>query len=114
MDSTEWQDLAPRLSSQTPAQRAILLFRYNANAAFNTSVAGVRQNADVLLNLLDIKRDSLTRPIVFIAHSLGGVIVKKALVQAEGNAVYRNLEKATLGIVFFGTVGNSILSWSPY
>ena len=43
------------------------------------------------------------RPIIFIAHSLGGIIVKQALVWANTEPQYQTLKDHTLGIVFFGT-----------
>lgn len=43
------------------------------------------------------------RPIIFIAHSLGGIIVKQALVWAQREPQYQTIRNHTLGIVFFGT-----------
>ena len=43
------------------------------------------------------------RPIIFIAHSLGGIIVKQALVWAHTEPRYQTIKDHTLGIVFFGT-----------
>lgn len=103
------------LPEQLPHAR-ILLFGYNANAGFNSSTAGVTENAGSLLNWLKLRRVGClqTRPIVFIAHSLGGIIVKKALIDAQANVEYQNLDIATLGIVFFGTVSvisSTVQSW---
>jgi triacylglycerol esterase/lipase EstA (alpha/beta hydrolase family) len=82
----------------------VLLFGYNANVAFETSIAGVREQATDLLNQLDGKReDSKDRPIIFIAHSLGGIVVKRALVEAKLNGSYKAIGNATYGIAFFGT-----------
>ena len=43
------------------------------------------------------------RPLIFIAHSLGGIIVKQALVWAHREPQYQSIKDTTLGIVFFGT-----------
>ena len=62
------KDFLPR---QLPNAR-IFLFGYNSNVAFETSIAGVREQATNLLNRLWLKRKDITnRPIVFVAHSLG-------------------------------------------
>jgi triacylglycerol esterase/lipase EstA (alpha/beta hydrolase family) len=91
------------LPTSLPRAR-ILLFSYNANVAFKTSIAGVREQATDLLNQLDGKRKgSKDRPIIFIAHSLGGIVVKRALVEAKLNGSYKAIGNATYGIAFFGT-----------
>jgi hypothetical protein len=84
----------------------ILLFGYNSNVAFETAAAGVREQALNLLNKLACKReDAEERPIIFIAHSLGGIIVKRALVEAklDNNPLHKTIRDATYGIAFFGT-----------
>ena len=82
----------------------ILLFGYNANVGFQTSTAGVREQAINLLNRIALKRvDDEDRPMLFVAHSLGGIIVKQALVEAKLDDSYEHIRKATYGIAFFGT-----------
>ena len=91
------------LPEQLPNAR-ILLFGYNSNVAFETSIAGVREQAVNLLNRLEQKRENVfNRPIIFVAHSLGGIIVKRALVEAKHDDTYQDIRKATYGIAFFGT-----------
>ena len=57
----------------------VFSFGYNADMYRNNSVAGIRDNARSLLSFLELERESLdsTPPIVFIAHCLGGLIVKQ-------------------------------------
>jgi hypothetical protein len=82
----------------------VLLFGYNANIAFETSIAGIREQAQNLLNLISVERGGNNRrPIVFIAHSLGGIVVKRALVEAQLDRSYNDIRSATHGIAFFGT-----------
>lgn len=58
-----------------------LSFAYNADVYANRvkTVAGVRGNAQTLLARLRDSRedDNDQRPIVFVAHSLGGIILKQ-------------------------------------
>lgn len=82
----------------------ILLFAYNSNVAFGTSTVGVREAADTLLDRLTFERKGVdSRPIVFVAHSLGGLVVKRALVSAKLNSAYEGIANATRGIAFFAT-----------
>lgn len=64
------------------------------------------------LNCLSDARQSdgiSRRPLLFVAHSLGGIITKEALRQAnlkgahESCAHLRNIFLSTTGIIFFGT-----------
>jgi len=91
------------LPSRAPTAR-VLLFGYNSNVAFETSTAGVLEQAENLLNRLKSKRATAPdRPLIFICHSLGGIVVKQALVHAKLDDSYRQIRTATYGIAFFGT-----------
>ncbi|KAL2816120.1 hypothetical protein BJX63DRAFT_430412 [Aspergillus granulosus] len=85
-------------------QARIFLFGYNSSVSIQSSSAGVREQAQNLLSRLLLERqDCHSRPIIFIAHSLGGIVVKEALVQAKLGAIYDSIRTATYGIAFFGT-----------
>lgn len=43
------------------------------------------------------------RPIVFVAHSLGGLVVKMALAKAARESVYNDILRDCYGVAFFGT-----------
>ncbi|KAL9090895.1 MAG: hypothetical protein Q9165_005103 [Trypethelium subeluteriae] len=89
--------------SRAPTAR-VLLFGYNANVAFETSSAGVLEQAENLLNRLRSKRIAEPdRPLLLLCHSLGGVVVKQALVHAKLDDSYSQIRNATFGIAFFGT-----------
>jgi hypothetical protein len=56
-------------------------YGYDSRIVFSKAVTNVTDEAKVLLDRLGGKRqaeDQKTRPIIFITHSLGGVVVKKA------------------------------------
>ncbi|KAI9155676.1 Ankyrin-3 [Paramyrothecium foliicola] len=57
-----------------------MTFGYNAALMKNFSALGIRDHARGLLTLLRDKRDNedaASRPIVFVSHSLGGIVVKQ-------------------------------------
>ncbi len=57
-----------------------MTFGYNASVVGNTSVMGIRENARFLLTLLRNKREgdgTYRRRLVFVGHSLGGIIIKQ-------------------------------------
>ncbi|KAI9767398.1 MAG: hypothetical protein M1839_004517 [Geoglossum umbratile] len=99
----------------------ILLYGYNTNLlqsqafqnigdlaiAFSQAVRSIRQN-----NV----RGVIPRPLVFISHSLGGVVLKKAIVHMrDGDETDRELFNSIYGVVFFGVPnqGIRIEHWLP-
>ncbi|KAF8249410.1 hypothetical protein K440DRAFT_641411 [Wilcoxina mikolae CBS 423.85] len=105
----------------------VLLFSYNSNVAFNVSQEGVRDHANSLLERLTRNRNltehSINRPIIFVAHSLGGLVIKQlktgyqALVTAVHNErSYGSIKHSTRALVFFvsaigGQVNNNLLRY---
>ncbi|KAH7129973.1 hypothetical protein B0J13DRAFT_627109 [Dactylonectria estremocensis] len=112
----------------------IMTFGYDSKLAFSKSRSGVETFARDLLNRLRIVRSSneasmeggylriaadapqaRNRPLVFVAHSLGGIVVKKALITAHnGPEAYAPILQATAGIVFLGTPhrGSDLVPWA--
>ncbi|GAB1317133.1 hypothetical protein MFIFM68171_07343 [Madurella fahalii] len=104
------RDLLP---TKFPGAR-IMSFEYDARAIGAISPAGVREHADNLIRLLRNEREDnkdKNRPIVFIVHSLGGIIIKQALKKASDLGMNKgpsqadalDISNSTKGIVFFGT-----------
>ncbi|RFU80475.1 kinesin light chain 1 [Trichoderma arundinaceum] len=61
-------------------------------------------HAKMLLRCLEEKRKNAPqRPIVFLCHSLGGIVVKSALVEGTLDPAYRSIVKSTRLLVFFAT-----------
>ncbi|KAK0746428.1 hypothetical protein B0T18DRAFT_368817 [Schizothecium vesticola] len=64
---------------------------------------------DLLCTLADNRRDAPSRPLVFVAHSLGGLLSKVALIKAsehgqlQSQAHLRSIPQSTVGVLFFGT-----------
>ncbi|KAJ5827060.1 hypothetical protein N7447_003823 [Penicillium robsamsonii] len=115
-------DLLPDvLASQRPR---ILTYGYNANVTAFTDGASrdtVVSHAETLASTLAANRslkDCSNRPIVFICHSLGGLIVKRALIysrslSSEKTEHLRSVYVSTFGILFLGTPhnGSDIAKW---
>lgn len=87
------------------ADTRIMTFGYNAQV-FTSSKGCVSDFAEQLLqHLTSIRRstDSIERPIIFVCHSLGGLVVKKALLLAQEAHDASAIRRATLLVVFMGT-----------
>lgn len=100
------RDFAP---ADLPRAR-LITYGYDTRVARSKSNQGVSDLAHTLLGSLDIfRRQTRTthRPICFLCHSLGGVIVKQALVKADrakdesGGDLFQVL-RATHGLVLLG------------
>lgn len=70
-----------------------------------TSKATVFQHAETLLSDLALIRQPRTaHPIIFVAHSLGGIVVKDALSLSRQETTHlRDILPATIGVAFLGT-----------
>ncbi|KAG9246100.1 hypothetical protein BJ878DRAFT_540603 [Calycina marina] len=82
-----------------------MTFGYDATAAFSKSVADIEDHARDLLYSLEEVRSSrnANRPLVLVAHSLGGHVIKQSLVIAARESRHRCIVDSTVAVVFFGT-----------
>ncbi|KAH8699434.1 hypothetical protein GQ44DRAFT_718113 [Phaeosphaeriaceae sp. PMI808] len=102
-DGNERLWLSQDLPKLLPRAR-IFLYEYNSFPALTESKQRFIHEGSKLLACLDNERYKLKdRPIIFIAHSLGGILVKQALVNARQNPLYEPIGEATQGLFFFGT-----------
>lgn len=82
-----------------------------------TSKNGIFQHGNSFLRAVGRARIGCRqRPIVFVAHSLGGLVVKQALIEARKQTHEPDLldvYDSTHGIIFFGTPhrGSDLASW---
>ena len=82
-----------------------------------TSKNGIFQHGNSFLRAVGRARIGCRqRPIVFVAHSLGGLLVKQALIEAQKQTHEPDLldvYNSTHGIIFFGTPhrGSDLASW---
>ncbi|KAJ0166154.1 Protein SERAC1, partial [Colletotrichum tanaceti] len=65
------------------------------------SVADINDFAEDFLNHLKDEVDKL--PIIFIAHSLGGIVVKKACVLGANSQEYQDVISSACAVFFLGT-----------
>ena len=74
------KDFLPLQLQDTGITTRVLSYGYDSDTAFTKAVTNIDDEAAMLLNRLSLKRQSLeekSRGIIFIAHSLGGIVVKK-------------------------------------
>ena len=97
----------------------ILVYGYDAEiSSFMDNEAGIKIHihAENLIAELSANRrraKAVERPIVFVAHSLGGLVLKRALIyssEIRGNHTehLRSIFVSTYGILFFGTPHNDL------
>lgn len=95
-------------------------YGYNSSTAFSRSVSDIEDQAGALLHALNVERMSPAqqkRPIIFVAHSLGGIIIKKALIIAnERLSQYSSLLHSVSAMVLFGVPhrGADVAYWANF
>jgi alpha-beta hydrolase superfamily lysophospholipase len=80
-DDSFWlRDFLPQLLTAAGIAARVMSFGYNSATAFSKAKTSIRTHAVILLNLLREVRqteEQKSRNILFIAHSLGGIVVKQ-------------------------------------
>ncbi|KAI3535331.1 hypothetical protein CSPX01_11442 [Colletotrichum filicis] len=107
------------LPSEIPNAR-VLAYGYDADVAKATemvSVSRIRDHAATFLKRLTNFRDrtdSSARPIIFVCHSLGGLVCQAALARAHTREHLKEVLEATRGILFLGTPhhGSALAVWA--
>ncbi|KIW33370.1 uncharacterized protein PV07_00227 [Cladophialophora immunda] len=95
--------LSQLLPEDLPGAR-IYSFGYDSAPTFSRSVTGIRDAAnDLLQSLMSLTKKWPAKPIIFICHSLGGIVVKQAMIMAHEFDYFADVLRATRLIVFMGT-----------
>ncbi|KAI0517817.1 hypothetical protein F5B22DRAFT_645521 [Xylaria bambusicola] len=117
-------DLLP--ASLRDARANVLVYGYNADVyskkhGSNPSDNFIYMHAQTLVtSLTHYRKDELTssNPIIWVCHSLGGILVKRALLYSNDlrtsqHEDYRSIYVSTYGLVFLGTphTGSDIATW---
>ena len=115
-------DLLPAVTTKEKAR--VLVYGYDADvAAFTdgTSRDRIHNHAEHMVAELYAKRSRLKateRPIIFVTHSLGGLVVKRALIyssEIRGTKTehLRSIYISTYGLLFLGTPhrGSDLARW---
>ncbi|KAF4970848.1 hypothetical protein FSARC_2214 [Fusarium sarcochroum] len=84
------------------ADRARILLYEHPSTADGMTLSSL---ADALLDELEKlrKREKQTRPVVFVGHSIGGIIVKMVMTKASRDASFEGIYRQCYGAAFFGT-----------
>jgi pimeloyl-ACP methyl ester carboxylesterase len=124
-DGTYWPaDLLP--ASLRGLQANILVYGYNADVYSrrndrSASDNFIHQHAQTLVTSLTLYRRSegiYKNPIIWVCHSLGGILVKRALLYSNDlrtahHEHYRSIYVSTYGLMFLGTphTGSDAATW---
>ncbi|KAL9628880.1 MAG: hypothetical protein Q9164_007118, partial [Protoblastenia rupestris] len=83
----------------------VMTFGYNASYTGDATSGRIRDFGKQLLEALRIEREQCqSRPLVFVCHSLGGLVVKRAIVEASPvKSRHFDIFNAASGIVFLAT-----------
>ncbi|KAI9748141.1 MAG: hypothetical protein M4579_007306, partial [Chaenotheca gracillima] len=85
----------------------IFTYGYNSAFLFSRETSTLREYARALLEAIRSERTSpeeRTRPLVFVCHSMGGIVVKQALIIARNESVlYPHLSASVSSVLFLGT-----------
>ncbi|KAF5606142.1 uncharacterized protein FSUBG_6256 [Fusarium subglutinans] len=97
----------------------IMTFGYDSDLTDRSTVMELENWADTLLRSLNEVRtgdEEKARPLLFVSHSLGGLVVRKAMAQLHPTSNYTNITISQCGIVFLATPhsGSTKADWSNF
>jgi hypothetical protein len=99
----------------------IFTFGYEANIVHTFDPAAINtltHHADMLSKSIAIVRENsqtLDRPLIFVAHSIGGLVVEQALLhcRTSSDKALKSVLESTVAIAYLGTphVGSDLVRW---
>lgn len=100
--------LCDSLPRDLPGAR-VMIYGYDSQLQGSNSFQDIESLASFFREMLQalqakVPTDSKPRtiPLILIAHSLGGIIVKEAIIQMKGNTKNHDLIRSIYGAIFFG------------
>ena len=97
-----WLSASNMLPSVVPKAR-IWMFNYQSNWLGEGPFNRISTLADQLLEHIHLKLNIRNRPLIFVAHSFGGILVAEALTLITSNGSFAHILHSTTGLVFLGT-----------
>ncbi|OHE90838.1 hypothetical protein CORC01_13860 [Colletotrichum orchidophilum] len=93
-----------REAARQPLMARVMTWGYNSTLAGSENMQNIEDLATQLRTSLLPLASPPTRPIILIAHSMGGLVVKQALVDMSksDNELDSRIVRAVYGIAFFG------------
>ncbi|UPK91877.1 hypothetical protein LCI18_002812 [Fusarium solani-melongenae] len=95
--------LRDELPKELPHTR-IFLYEYNSTAVYGKDRTTFIDKVNAFLEAMRIDRRKVPRrPLLLLGHSLGGLLIKQALINTHNNEKYQDIKLATQGLEFFAT-----------
>ncbi|RGP74037.1 hypothetical protein FSPOR_1732 [Fusarium sporotrichioides] len=101
-ESVHWLKDNHMLRSKIPTAR-ILAFNYDSTWISNAPKTRLELCGEELIRSLHDFRQNKDRPIVFVAHSFGGLVVQDGLIFAQSEKEFEYILRSTAGFVSLGT-----------
>jgi triacylglycerol esterase/lipase EstA (alpha/beta hydrolase family) len=130
------RDFLPDQLAHAGIKSRVMSFGYNSDTAFSKAITDIDDEAEMLLDRLNGYRqtpEEKSRPILFISHSLGGIVMKKVrllvsylenltehiktiIIAHERLSVYGNLLQNVRATVFLGVPhrGSDAAYWALF
>ncbi|KAI0880981.1 uncharacterized protein GGS22DRAFT_173908 [Annulohypoxylon maeteangense] len=108
-------DFLPQDAEEDHLNVRILSYGYKSFAPtpeYLTQRTLYRHSQSLLSALASVRKDCSDRPLIFVGHSLGGIVIKSALIfsSQDKNPDLLALSLSTTGILFLGTPHNETMS----